>query len=74
MASWELYQVFCEAGIKPAGRLTKTEYRRFQRVLAVRSELEPLHFSIALRMSNLEPIEMAEQARREALECLTMSG
>jgi hypothetical protein len=60
VTTWELYRVFHEAEIKPAGRLTRGEHRRFQRVLAGYSELERLHFTIALRLSNLEPIDLVE--------------
>lgn len=62
VTSWELYRIFHDAEIKPWGRLTKTEYKRFQRVLANRTELERVHFTIALRLSNLAPIEEEEPA------------
>jgi hypothetical protein len=60
VTTWELYQIFHQAEIKPCGRLTRTEHKRFLRVLAGFSELERVHFTIALRLSDLEPVEMAE--------------
>jgi hypothetical protein len=73
VSCWSLYEVFSAAGIQPCGRLTKCEHRRFLRALDNHSELERVHFTIALRLSNLEPVEMAERAEREAIEYL-MTG
>jgi hypothetical protein len=70
VTTWSLYAAFDAAGIKPCGRLTKCEHRRFLRALAERSELERTHLTIALRHSALLPIEIAEAEEREALECL----
>lgn len=70
MVYWSLYAFFREAGIQPCGRLTKCEYRKFLRALEGCSEMDKLHLTVALRQSNLLPIEIAEAEEREALECL----
>jgi hypothetical protein len=70
VTTWSLYHVFHAACIQPCGRLTKCEHRRFLRALDGCSELEKVHLNIALRHSNLEPVEIWERDEREALECL----
>jgi hypothetical protein len=68
VTTWRIYEEFARVGIKPVGRLTRFEFRR---LMAGLSEYEKLDLTIALRQSNLAPLEMAERLDRAAIEDLT---
>jgi hypothetical protein len=61
VTTWRLYEEFHRAGIKPAGRLTRGEFRR---LLSGLSDCDRLDITIALRQSNLAPLEVADETPR----------